>query len=204
MDTQKLIATLKQYPIAVICGVLSLVMLVAIFLRGAALDEVRTSYQEVSEAVTVIDSNKANASNLPQDDEKMKTLAENITSRLMKSKEAQNEHFLYFATLAVASDVNLMNPAQREFYIAGVKNSSIHTTELSQLEYELEVAGEFNKVMDFMYRLTTGDYFIRLQQMNMNPDLNEGGRMVVARMNVRCLAVTPEVKKEKKDKKGGK
>jgi len=201
MDTQKIIAYLKQHPIVVICGGVSLLLILAIVLRAATLDGIRTEYQEALDAVKVIDSNNANSTDLAAQVETAKKMSEDIESRLMKSADAQNEHFLYFATLAVDCDVNLTNPTQRAFYIAKAKGTPIKTEQASQLEYQLAVTGDFNKVMNYLYRLTTGRNFIRIQQLNINPAPAQPGKVVIANMIVRCLAVTPEKKKEEKDSK---
>lgn len=194
MNTEKLITIAKQYPVAVLCGILSVIMLVLLYLRGSVLDDTDRAYQEALTKVERIDTNEKNAIGLEEDVEGMTALVESINARLLK-EEGKADHFRYFLALAEASDVDLSDPVFRGMYVAGEKNTPILTKELSQVEYDLRVQGEYSKVLDFIYRLRTGRKFMRIDLLRLRPDpVMPAG--VVTTLTVRALAETPP--KEKK------
>ncbi|MDP0496985.1 MAG: hypothetical protein Q7Q73_12355 [Verrucomicrobiota bacterium JB024] len=198
MNAQKLIALIKQHPLATACALVTLVLLGLMFLRGAALGDAEAQYNQVVSEIDEMDQNEKNSIGLSEDVEKINVLVEDIQSRLMVER-ARADHYRYFLSLAEASKVTLQDPVFESYLAPGQKNVVIMTEQLAEVTYRLNVRGEFNHVMDFIYQLSSGRYLARVSEMSIEGAPTLGKDMAQASLTVSILAVAPP-KPEKKEK----
>jgi hypothetical protein len=198
MNAQKLIALIKQHPLATACALVTLVLLGLMFLRGAALGDAEAQYNQVVSEIDEMDQNEKNSIGLSEDVDKINVLVEDIQSRLMVER-ARADHYRYFLSLAEASKVTLQDPVFESYLAPGQKNVVIMTEQLAEVTYRLNVRGEFNHVMDFIYQLSSGRYLARVSEMSIEGAPALGKDMAQASLTVSILAVAPP-KPEKKEK----
>jgi hypothetical protein len=196
MNAQKLITLIKQHPLATVCALVTLVLLALMFLRGAALGDAEAHYDQVVAEIDEMDQNEKNSIGLSEDVDKVNVLVEDIQSRLMVER-ARADHYRYFLSLAEASKVSLQDPVFESYLAPGQKDTVVMTEQLAEVTYRLNVRGDFNHVMDFIYQLSSGRYLARVDDMSIEGAPALGKDMSQADLTVRILAVAPP-KAEKK------
>ncbi len=196
MNSQKLIALIRHHPLAAACILVALTMVGLAVFRSAALADSEDRYARAIDKVDEMEQNEKNAIGLEEDVEKINELVTNIDSRLMVER-ARADHYRYFLSLAEASKVNLTDPSFSAYLTPGEKGVTIMTQQLSQVEYRLRLDGDFNHILDFLYRLTNGHYLIRVDGMTVIGDPSLGPGIVQVKLVIRILA-TPPPKEDKK------
>lgn len=162
MNSEQLIAKLKQYPLALICLLVVLVMFVLIFLRGDRLPTLEAEAQTLQQTVDVINTNSKNSVGLAQNVEQLQQLTENIDSRVI-DPEAKTDNYRYFLAMAEKAEVQLVDPSMSK--VASGAGMKVYPL----VEYPLSVSGEFDNVLKFLYYLRTGRHIIRIDAMTLSP-----------------------------------
>lgn len=191
MNSEQLIAKLKQYPLAVGCALVILVMAVLTFLRGDRIVELEKEAQALQEKVDIINRNRENAVNLQANLDQLQALADNIDSRVI-DPEANTDNYRYFLSMSEKAQVNLVDPSTGKVTEgAGMKVYSL-------VQYPLSVSGQFENVLKFIYYLRTGDHIVRIDSMSLSPQERGGNKYVVqASLNISGIGKPMEKKKKK-------
>lgn len=190
MNSEQLIAKLKQYPLAVISVLITLVLLVLIYLRADRLPALEQEYTERQAEDELIKSNATNAVDLAANLETLQANADSIQARLI-DPDAKTDNYRYFLSMAELTKVSLvdpqMSPAKTD------PKFKVYRT----VDFPLSVTGNFADVLQFLYQIRAGDYILRVDSLSMRPASATGtNNEVQAQINITGLAL-PEVKEKK-------
>lgn len=199
MKSQDLILKAKQYPIALGVGVFCLIIVGFLYLTSGTLDELEVQYAELEREAETVKQNEINSVGLADDLKRAQDMVLEIDSRLINESD-KTGHKKYFQGLVEKSGVKMpVDPVLGRVLDPGTKGVVISTKEFAQVGYSMEVVGEFNKVMDFLYLLKTGKYFVTESGLKLSASTEVGSDLVTAEVIFRMLAE----KKEEEPKKDG-
>ncbi|WOO41408.1 hypothetical protein [Rubellicoccus peritrichatus] len=198
MNAQDLLAKAKQYPIAVGGGLVCLVIIAFLYFTSSTPGELEVKYSEVEREVETIKQNETQSKDLEANVQQATKMVEEIDSRLILASN-KTGHKRYFQGLVEQSGVKMSkDPYLNRTLNPGEKGVQMSTTEFAQVEYNLEVSGEFQKVMDFLYLLRTGEHFIVESRLLLSSNPQIAQDLVTAEISVSVLAEKKpeEVKKD--------
>jgi hypothetical protein len=188
MNKDALIATIKEYPTAVVAGVVALVFLVLIFLRSGKTEAVKASLAAEGGILSRMEVNRLNTVNLQEDVEKITELNEAIEKRLMDitTEEKEVAYLQYLLALFERSGVQIANPA------FGVrlepKSIGVYTQEAAQYRTTYQLSEDMDTALQFVENLTTGPYFRVVESLTLKPFGAPETRGVSINLAVRTLA----------------
>ncbi|MGB0408456.1 MAG: hypothetical protein ACPGIC_00540 [Opitutales bacterium] len=182
---------LKQYPLAVFCGVLLIVFVALIFLRAGVADELSIEESDLTSRIRTIEQNTKNSNGLEQQTDALALLVEQIDARLFNRYErAININFFY--ALENRVDVVISNISQRSdpdplYAAGGPRELKLHST----LVYSIALAGTFENIIRFFYELHRVDPLIRIADFQISGgggDAEAGADNLEARLRVLVFA----------------
>ncbi|MDQ8193045.1 hypothetical protein QEH59_01315 [Coraliomargarita sp. SDUM461004] len=185
----KTVRFLKQYPLAVLCVVVSLACCLAIILRGGAGEALIAQEADLNSRIRTIDQNVKNSKNLTNEVGEVQALVEQIESRLFnRDQRAVNINFFY--SLEDQVDVRISNigqmPAGDPIYTkGGPRELKLHST----IGYNISVNGAFDDILAFMYELHRVEPLIRVADFQVADSSRKGDSNILeARLRVIVLA----------------
>ncbi|MEO0796454.1 MAG: hypothetical protein AAFX93_14890 [Verrucomicrobiota bacterium] len=198
MNSEVIIAKVKQYPLAFICGGVLLVAVVLTFLRSDRLPSLETEYEQTLTESDLMNTNRENSVNLEENLAKMQEIVTGIDSRLIDS-EAATDNYRYLLQMAEKSGVNLMDPSRGQ--VIGAKAAGMN--EYPLVQFSVSVSGPYKNVLIFLYELRTGKYIVRIESLTMSPSNQTaiGSDEVRASIKFSGLGIPPEKEPEEKKKK---
>jgi len=155
-STRNLVAFLKKHPVAIGCGVLSVALLAASYLRSSRAGELAALLKQKEEEGQKILDNIRSGSNLSEQVGTLTTATKELESRLVRGSErARNQQYFY----RIESET-------------GVKEISLQPTVSGQqrlpktlytgIGYTVSVQGDYRQILNFIGRLESGPHFYRL------------------------------------------
>lgn len=188
---------LKQYPLAVVCGVGFLVSVCVLFFRSSVLAELSAKEAELDSRIRVMDQNAKASKDL---DQQLAILQEHVASideRLFeRSERAINTNFFYAfegQIDVVISSVSQLTTEDPALVKGGPNELKLH----SAILYDLIVKGTFQDILGFIYELYRVEPLIRVTDIKMDKvdgtDAELAG--LVANMRVAVLSRKDETGK---------
>ena len=168
--SEKMIRTLKAYPLAVLSVLVFLICSAAILLRAGAVADLSVHEADLNLRIRTIDQNVRNANNLDKDFEEIKRLVDQIEARLFKrDQRAVNINFFY--ALENRLNVRILNisqmPNEDSLYAkGGARELKLHST----ITYNISLNGNFEDVLLFLYELQRVDPLIRVVDFQITKD----------------------------------
>ncbi len=163
MNTQFIIAKIKQYPIAVGGGLVILILAVGIFLRKGKVPELEGELVTIEEQWKAIDFNNRQSTSFAEHMEKISAYGDEIQTRLMvREDKAINQQYFYGLEEDTGIAMNLLSQSDTlppASPLPGKPNLSLY----SPIEFSVGVSGTFNQVLDFLNQLEHGNYFTRIE-----------------------------------------
>ncbi len=191
MNYSAIIAKLRQYPVAFVCSIILLLLLVVVFLRSGVSDELALREADLNSRIRTIDENIKNSKDLKQHTEKLTALVEQIDGNgvLFKRYErAININFFYSleseAGIVISNIAQL--PAPDPIYSGdGPRKLDRYST----LVYNINLTGSFTGLLKFLHALVRVDPLIRVADFNLSrEDDGVRGTGMEARLRVLVLA----------------
>jgi plasmid maintenance system killer protein len=168
--SEKMIRTLKAYPLAVLSVLVFLICSAAILLRAGAVADLSVHEADLNLRIRTIDQNVRNANNLDKDFEEIKRLVDQIEARLFKrDQRAVNINFFY--ALENRLNVRILNisqmPNEDSLYAkGGARELKLHST----ITYNISLNGNFENILLFLYELQRVDPLIRVVDFQIAKD----------------------------------
>lgn len=168
--SEKMIRTLKAYPLAVLSVLVFLICSAAILLRAGAVADLSVHEADLNLRIRTIDQNVRNANNLDKDFEEIKRLVDQIEARLFKrDQRAVNINFFY--ALENRLNVRILNisqmPNEDSLYAkGGARELKLHST----ITYNISLNGNFEDILLFLYELQRVDPLIRVVDFQIAKD----------------------------------
>ncbi len=159
--SEKMIRTLKAYPLAVFSVLVFLICSAAILLRAGAVADLSVHEADLNLRIRTINQNVRNANNLDKDQ---------IEARLFKrDQRAVNINFFY--ALENRLNVRILNisqmPNEDSLYAkGGARELKLHST----ITYNISLNGNFEDILLFLYELQRVDPLIRVVDFQIAKD----------------------------------
>jgi hypothetical protein len=190
-SSNKIIRTLKEYPLAMFCVIVAFICGVLIFLRGGAAVELTAQEADLNSRILKIDQNAKNAKGLTPEVVEIQQLVQQIESKLFDRQErAVNINFFY--SLEDRLEVRISNIDQEPsggviYEKGGVRELKLHST----IGYSISVNGQFDEILTFLYELSRVDPLIRIANCRITKSNDQGDSKggLGARLRVAVLAV---------------
>lgn len=158
MTTADLIALLKKHPIGVVCGLVTIICGVLLYVRSDKIAESQKLLDETSAQAKKMIANVRNANGLPEQLAEIQTLSKEMEGRMMKAGQLA-VNLQYFYKLETESEVKFHDVRQGTF----PRNIK---TAYAGVPFTVSVQGTYAHVMNFMSRLQTGRHFCRINTAN--------------------------------------
>ncbi len=189
MNTTAIIEKLKQYPVACGSGLILVVLLLLVVLRGGLAAELTMKEAELNSRIRTIEENIKNASNLGEDVAALNALIEDIDSRLFNRQErAININFFYGLedkAGVVISGISQLPQPDPIYADGGVRKLDLHST----LVYTINLRGSYTSVLRLLHELERADPLMRVADFQISSESSEvGGANIEARLRVLVLA----------------
>lgn len=189
MNSYGIIEKIKQYPVALACGVILALFVLISFTRSSVVSELTVQEAELNSRLRTIEENIKNSKNLKEDKETIDAMVDQVNSLLFNPYErAININFFY--GLEDRSGVVISNIAQLPdpdgiYAEKGARKLNLYST----LVYNINVNGSFSNILRFLYELDRVDPIIRVADFYVAREQEElGGASVDARLRVLVLA----------------
>ena len=158
INSKDLVALLKKFPIAIGCGLLSVILLAGSYWRNSRAGELAEQLKQTEEQGQKILDDIRNGANLAEQYDALTATTKDLEARLVYSGErARNQQYFY----RLESDT-------------GVKELSLQPTSIARpplhgpkpiytgIGYAISVQGDFRQILDFVTRLESGQHFYRM------------------------------------------
>ena len=159
MSNEQLIALLKKNPVSVGCGLLSLLIAVAIYFRSDLVPEAAKLLEQKTAEGERLNANVTNAAQLPEQLAAITEARTEIEKRLVRASELA-KNYQYFYRLEAETGAKLLSFRQNPVPAPkpGAKPGLIG------VGYTLSFQGPYFTVMEFLRRLESGTHFARITQ----------------------------------------
>lgn len=152
------------------CGALSLVLLVASYLRSDRLSQLGGELKVKEAQGQQILENMSNGTGLAEQYEALTATTKELESRLVRSSErARNQQ--YFYRIESDTGVKEVNLQPSQTILSGQKGPK---TLYTGVGYTISVKGSFRQILEFMDRLESGQHFFRLISATVSRDGQRG------------------------------
>ena len=161
ITTKNLVAFLKKHPVAIGCGVVSVLLLAGIYFRGSKAGELAVLVkQKEEEGQRILDTIRGGA-NLPEQFETLAAATKELEARLVRGTErARNQQYFYrIESETGVKEVSLQpitpaapTPAQQR----------LPKTLYAGVGYTVAVQGDYRQILNFVGRLESGPHFYRM------------------------------------------
>jgi hypothetical protein len=181
---------LKQYPLAVASGVLLVLFVGVLFLRGDVVAELSAQEAELVARIRTIDGNIKNSKDLEQEVEALEAHVVSIDERLFNRQErAINTNFFYSfedkidILISSVSQLAVEDPALSK---DGPNELKLH----SAILYDITVKGTFKEILGFIYEIHRVDPLIRVSDFQIDSTGSKDAKRgdLVAKLRVLVLA----------------
>lgn len=194
MNTEQLLTKLKQYPIAAIGGIATLILSVAIYFTMGSPDGLKVKDAELEARWNTMDANRTKAVNLTAELAKAKETVEAVGAKLV-SIQNKTANYQYFYELEVASGATIINVFQEDSTRAA-DPAKPSPTLYNLMVVRLELQGTLEQVGTFFEKLYSGDRVVRIDNYTISSGSSDRGQTASANDLVRITS-TVELLAEK-------
>jgi len=198
MSKSSIANKLRQYPLAIVCALILLAMVVLIFLRGGVVEALSVTEDDLTARLDLIKDNQLNAPGLKGEVEALEARVEDSRKLLFdRDQRAINTDFFYGmegkakVKILEVSQTDAADPATDEGGPNALKQHQV-------VVFNLAVQGSFEDIVDFFYQIHRVDPFVRIADFEIRASrdaLNSEAGTLSARMRVIALARKTEAKK---------
>jgi hypothetical protein len=166
VTSKDVLALLKKHPVAIGCGLLSLVLLGASYWRSSRAAELADQVKQKEQEGQKILDDIRNGANLAEQFDALTTTTKELESRLVYSSErARNQQYFYrLESDTGVKEISLQPRAAAPPPARGPK--PIYTG----VGFSIAVQGNYRQILDFVTRLESGQHFYRLVSASVTRD----------------------------------
>ena len=166
MDISVILEKVKQYPIAVGAVLASILLALVFFLRKDNVPNLEVERDVFKAQWNAVLENDKRSVDLIDHVTTAKEASQDVRGRLMdRSQKAKN--YQYFYQLEEQTGISLARIAQSDALPpANPPPGKPKITLFSPITYSISVAGEFQKVVKFLYEMEHGKYFTRVEKFS--------------------------------------
>ncbi len=185
MSAETVISTFKQYPTLILCGVLSVVVLVAIVVRGGGISDARERLDELTREGQRMDQNISHSVDLERHVAELRGMMGDVSARLVRSSELAR-NLQYFYRFESETGVSITSLDQRGRVEAGDDDEDDDGAYVP-VRYELAIEGGFPDILEFVYRIENGRHFARFNQFEIVRGQRTDSMVMRMAMNLELL-----------------
>jgi hypothetical protein len=161
ITTKNLVAFLKKHPVAIGCGVVSVLLLAGVYFRGSKAGELAVLVkQKEEEGQRILDTIRGGA-NLPEQFETLAAATKELEARLVRGTErARNQQYFY----RIESETGVKEVSLQPITPAALTPAQQRQpkTLYAGIGYTVSVQGSYRQILDFVGRLESGSHFYRM------------------------------------------
>lgn len=180
---------LKEYPLAIVCGLVILVCIALHFIRGGVIDSFQTREFELNGRLRLIEKNKLHSQGIAEELEHLEATLEPMDERLfMRDQSALNTNFFY--AYEDELDVTVISVSQ----LAGLepltsKGGPYELKEHSAIMFEVTVEAAYSGILSFLDKMNADQPFMRVAELQLSESNSAVyGKATTARIRVHVLA----------------
>ena len=181
---------LRQFPILFVCGLLTSLVLVILFMRGPRIAQLEAELADLEREWQNIQTNLERSAGLNDDIASLESGLVEVHDRLMKVEEvAINSEFFY--DLERETGVNFTRFSQG----MASNGNSLNTSKdelrhFSVIPYDISLSGSMRQILGFLDTLDRQNYIIRLELVNISrsQELMGANDTLNSRLNCYVLA----------------
>jgi Tfp pilus assembly protein PilO len=159
MDTTVITASAKKRPIVFVCGAVSLICVVLLYVRSSKIEDNQADYEAKSAEAAKILANVRNSTSLVEQVAEIQALSKEMNSRLVRTGQLA-VNLQYFYKLEAENEVKLVDIRQNGAPAARGSNLCVG------VPYSVGVLGTFKQLMAFLNRVESGRHFCRFNSVN--------------------------------------
>ncbi|MDX2109812.1 MAG: hypothetical protein SFY80_06165 [Verrucomicrobiota bacterium] len=190
MNVNIIVAKLKQFPIAVIAALLTIIFSVVIYLRLDTPTELEKIFSTRDNVLKTMENNAKQAIDLTEHLKKLESQSTIVNTFLM-DKKAKAANYSSFYELEKASGVSIVkiDPEDNTPKSDGIERPTL--TLFEPIIWQIDVVGSYQQILSFFYQLQTVKYFIRVNQFDIGPstDTTKAGS-IKASIRLEVLGIT--------------
>ena len=191
MNTEALIRFFKQYPFAIIFGLISAVLLVFIMMRQDRLPVLEEQLAGIERELETFERNQRRAIEVETHVAEMEELRAAVEARLMSTSVADLPRRIQFLlTLFEASSVTGPPPGRGSLLTPG-RDVPITTQAIPQLSYSQTVDGSLDEALALLDNIRQSRHFMVTDAVTLTPIGNPVDRRVRMQFTFRVLARVP-------------
>jgi len=158
ITSKDVIAVLKKHPVAIGCGLLSVILLGASYWRSSRVSELAEELKQKEQEGQAILDDIRNGANVAEQFDALTVTTKELESRLVRGSErARNQQYFYrLESDTGVKEINLQPASFSSPPLHGPKPIYIG------VGYTIAVQGDFRQDLDFISRLESGQHFYRL------------------------------------------
>lgn len=187
MNTQDLIAKVKQYPVFVGGAVLCLILIGVYTMRSGQVSGIESEEQDLSNQLKRYQINFSNSTNLEEHLEEIKALSENLKERTMDSLQ-RGQNLDYFYQFERESDLRVVSVVQEELAdVTGGTEGLPKLDRFNSIGFIVAVEGKYPDLMAFLYKLQHDRYFIRVDSFSAQQALDAAQNSIRMELRLQIL-----------------
>lgn len=193
MNTQIILAKIKQYPIAVGAFALALLLIGAWYVRKGGIPDMQSEQDTLSDQVKIMEGNQDRASGLEADLTTLKDLTGTMEARLMRRAE-KTQNVAYFYNFEKEGILEIESVNQLPLgQLTRAQERERKRQMYESIEFTLQVEGSYEQLVRFAHDLRNGEKIVRVEDIGISP-VNEGlgEDLLRATISVNALAEKPE------------
>lgn len=151
---------LRKHPVSAICGVVIVVLLVVLYFRSGAADEVRARLDEQSELGKKLNNNITYGTQLREQLAEVTAANSQVAQRAVKVGElATNLGYFYRLESELGIQLLDLRPLASP---APAKNAP--KTTYGEALFAVSVSGDYRQMIEFLRQMENGQYFCRISE----------------------------------------
>ncbi|MGF1451997.1 MAG: hypothetical protein ACFB21_08000 [Opitutales bacterium] len=186
MNSDVILRFFKQYPVAIIFGLLSLLMLGLIVMGSGDVEAEETAIDEVRLELKKLTTNQQRGVDLTEHVEAIAEIDEAVKARLM-DPTAEVVQLGFLLNLEERSNVEADPPGRGRLLETG-NNGRIFTKELPQLAFQMSLVAPFQNALGFLYNIRNSRPLMVVDSVRLAPLGNPADREVSMQVGFRALA----------------
>jgi hypothetical protein len=190
MNLSAISKKVRQFPILFVCGVITPLALVLLFMRGPKAAQLDTQLASLEREWQNIQTNLERSAGLDADISALESGLEEVEGRLMKAEDvALNSEFFY--NLERQTGVIFQRFSQGEATEGQGLNMSVNELRhFSVIPYDISLTGNLEAILGFVDALDRQSFIIRMESLNLNraQDLQADSSLLNGRIRCHVLA----------------
>ncbi len=186
MNLSAISKKVRQFPILFVCGVLTPLALVLLFMRGPKAAQLDSQLANLEREWQQIQTNLERSAGLDEDIEQLESGLEEVQGRLMKTGDvALNSEFFY--NLERQTGVVFQRFSQGDATEGQGLNMAVdELRHFSVIPYDISLSGNLESILTFIDALDRQRFIIRLESLNLSRSQDQQADSNLLNGRIRC------------------